>query len=829
MKTSIQTILILFFCVSLTISFEAQGQDYSSIDLQNINVDDLTDDQIRTFINRAQSTGMTQTQLEELARQRGMSELEISKLRTRIFQLEPDLALVEDGSSTSDLSMGRLRTDPVTEDPLGTSVSISESPLQMGLPIFGSELFNSTEEEEGFASNLNVATPKDYLLGAGDELFIDVYGASEITYQTIISPDGQIAIAGIGPIVVGGITVEQARVRILNKLSTIYAGLKGRNPNTYAQVTVGNIRSIKVHVIGHVKQPGSYVLNSFSNILNALYLAGGPNAKGSMREIRLIRDGESIGIFDVYDYLFFPGDAENPILQDGDQIIVNPYLNRVALSGRVKNPARYELSTGETLEQLMDFSGGFDGKAYSEKVVIHRNTSKERALVTVQREAFSTTNLYDGDSIHIEPIVNRYQNRVTISGAVMRPGAYELKEGMMLSDLIESVDGLREDAFLGRGNIFRKKEDLSPINISFDVQGILSGAQNILLQRDDQIIIQSIFDLRQIQNVQVKGEVRSPGVYQYMEGMTVEDVITQAGGFRTAANKSVVEVARQLSFDNGDIEQTAELFTFPIDEQLNISDEASSFELEPFDVILIKRSSFFQTQKIVKIEGEVLYPGFYALETREDKISDLILRAGGLTEFAYSKGATILRRNEFFEDSTTNSADELEAEFYRSKRLIELQKRDAKNQVSGIGKKESIGISLEQSLANPGSKFDLILKDGDIISVPREIQTVRVRGNVLYPNTVRYELGMSAKRAISSSGGFTDDARPSKTYVIYANGSASRTKRFLFFKKYPKLAPGAEVIVPQRVRERQPLNAQQLIGITSSLATLVLVITQLNK
>ncbi|MEQ9468771.1 MAG: SLBB domain-containing protein [Ekhidna sp.] len=821
----------ILFSLTLVIAFlnPVFSQDFSSIDLKTINIDNLTDEQIQKFVERAQASGMTQSQLEELARQRGMSEVEISKLRTRIYSLNPELAEMQSSQGGTTSSISRLREDPVEPDPFEERGNVFE--IETGLPIFALDFFQRQTEEVTFSSPLNIPTPANYLLGAGDEIIIDVYGASEISYQNEISPDGQIIISGVGPIKLAGLEVDAARSKIFNRLSSIYSGLKGSNPNTFLQVTVGNIRTISVNVIGQVVQPGTYTLSSFSSAFNAIYAAGGPTMKGSLRSIRVIRNAEEIATLDVYKYLFTPEKVENIVLQDGDNIIVDSYLNRVSLTGAVKQQAKFEMLEEETLADLFKYSGGFAEDAFSENVVIERSTSKMKSILSVTKEEFASVKLQMGDSINIGRVIDRFENRVSINGAVFRPGDYQLEEGMMLSDLIAVAEGLREDAFLGRGSIFRLNSDLSLKNISFSVQDIQSGSADVVLQRDDQIVIQSIFDLRAALNVQIKGEIRKPGIYQYLDGMTVEDLITRSGGFKESANKSVVEVARQLSSESGEIDRTARIFTFEIDESLKISDSASSFELQPFDVILIKRSSYYQTQKLVKIEGEVLYPGFYALETREDKISDLIERAGGLTEFAYAEGATILRRNEYFEDTASidEVSGELEAELYRSNRLQELQRRDADSEIGKRGDKESIGINLKGSIEGPGSKFDLILKDGDILSVPKRLQTVRVRGNVLYPNTIRYEQGMSAKRAISSSGGFTDDARPGKTYVIYANGSAERTKKFLWFKNYPNLEPGAEVIVPQRVREREPLNAQQIIGLTSSLATLVLVITQINR
>ncbi len=821
--------LIAFLCSTTVIC----AQDINSIELQNLHVDELSDEQVQAFIQRAQSSGMSQTQLEALARQRGMPESEISKLRARILELDPNAAGgIQEALDQKD---SRLRVDPL--GPLLIDIQdlelrdlLEKETEEFG--VFGLDMFEM-ENEISFESMLNIPTPKNYILGAGDELIIDVYGASEITYREEISPDGQIIIQGIGPIRVTGITVDEARSRIFSKLTNIYSGLRGPNRNTYAQITVGNIRAIKVNVVGQVDRPGTYTLNSFSSVMNALYLAGGPTEKGSLRQIRLIRDGNEVATFDVYKYLFEETNYDNVILQDGDQVVVDPFVNRVSLTGAVKNPAMYELIEGETLESLINFSGGFEGDAYKETISFERKNGRMKSIVTVTKDNISSSLLQNGDSINIGQVINRFDNRVNIAGAIMRPGNYELREGMMLSDLIGQAEGLREDAFKGRGNVFRQNPDLTLRNIAFNVGELMNGSQDLLLQNEDRIIIPSIFDLRRELTVQINGEVGVPGTYPFLEEMTVEDLINISGGFKESANKSIVEVARQVNYDQKEIGRSAEIFTFEINKDLDLSDSASTFELKPFDVVLIKRSSFYQEQKLVKIEGEVLYPGYYALETRDDKISDLIKRAGGPTEYAYLKGATILRRTEFYQPEVDSliyiDNDDLEADKYRSERLKELQQRDTQNEIDLLGAVENIGINLEESLKSPGSKFDLILKEGDVLSVPTELQTVHVRGNVLYPNTLRYEPGMSFKSAISKAGGFADNARPGKSYVIYANGSAQQTKRLLFFRNFPSIEPGAEIIIPKRMRERTPLNIQQVLGITSSLATLVLVITQINN
>ena len=812
--------------------FSLNGQDIGSIELQNLRVDALSDEQIQLFIQKAESSGLSPVQLEGLARQRGVSETEISKLRARIFKLNPDLA--DDTQDALQSKYSRLRADPLGPLLIDTHDLILQHFIEKEkneFEIFGLDMFEINDGEISFQSNLNIPTPKNYILGAGDELIIDIYGASEITYQEEISPDGQIIIRGIGPVKVAGSSVEVAWSKIFEKLTNIYSGLRGRYPNTFAQVTVGNIRTIKVNVIGHAERPGTYTLNSFSSVFNALYLAGGPTETGSLRSIRLIRDGEEMAVFDVYDYLFKPSSEENIILQDGDQIVIAPFVNRVSLTGAVKNPAKYELIQGETFETLLNFSGGFDGNAYKKTVTVERKNGIMKSIVTINENQFTEEILQNGDSINIGEIIDRFDNRVSVSGAIQRPGNYELTQGMMLSGLIKKAEGLREDAFRGRGNIFRQKKDLTLKNIAFNVNEVVAGSQDLLLQKEDRVLISSIFDLRRELTVKIEGEIGRAGTYPFLNQMTVEDLIHISGGFKESANKSRVEVARQVSADQKEIGKSSEIFTFEVNQDLSLSEAASTFELMPFDVVLIKKSSFFQEQKLVKIEGEVLYPGYYALETREDRISDLIKRAGGLTEFAYTEGATVLRRTEFYQREVADTIDvddALEADKYRSRRLKDLQKRDVKSEIDQLGQLESIGINLNESLEKSGSKFDLILVEGDVISVPKTLETVRVRGNVLYPNTIRYEPRMSFKRFISQAGGFSNDAKPGKSYVVYANGFAQRTKKILFLKNYPKIEPGSEIIVPRRTREKGSLNAQQILGLTSSLATLVLVITQIK-
>ncbi len=867
--------LILLAFLSGIQSFAQDPDDFSPSDLNSINIDELTDEQVQRFLDKAQESGLTLEQLELVAKQRGMSSTQIAKLRNRIRQLQ----LGEKGES-SDITApsDRLRESSSEEEDefsFFSFLNVGDSTQSDQLEIFGMNIFKSAEMS--FEPSLNVATPESYILGAGDEIIIDVFGASEITYQEVISPDGFILVSGIGPIALGGITVKEAKNRIFNRLSTIYSGLRGRNPNTFIQVSLGQVRSIKVNVVGNVVQPGTYEISSFSTAFNALYFAGGPTENGSLREIEVRRQGEKIASLDVYKYLFEGEDEQNPQLLDQDVVIVKPYINRVKLAGNVKQPAIYELRDDETIDYLFNFSGGFGEDAFKDFITIDRVGEKEREVATVQQSDFLSEKLIDGDSIYVTKILNTYSNRVRIVGAINRPGYYQLTPDLTLAMLIEEANGLREDAYLKRGNVIRLSKTLSLKNISFDVGEVISGNQDIVLSPDDMIQVSSIFDLTEEQIITISGQVRNPGNFPYIDSMTVEDLINISGGLKEDASTTTVEVARRLSTDE-DLSRSSEIFTLNINGDLSINDEASKFLLQPFDLVLIKSTPYVRKHKIVKIEGEVNFPGFYALETNEDKVSDLIKRAGGLTRYGYPEGASLIRRTEYFrteyekeelkalidakreelEDKFISdnpeasesyelieqllieyekelteafkieeSSDELEAKIFRAQELRKILVRDSVSGSDELVERQAIGIELDRILKQPDSRFDLILKDGDLISVPKQLETVRVQGEVLYPTTVRYEDGVSFKNYVSVSGGFSTKAKVGKSYIVYANGSAKQTKNYILFKKFPKVKPGADIIVPQR-EARRKLSAQEILGISSSLATIALIIDRLT-
>lgn len=872
----IRIFLSTLICIT---SLVLQAQDVNSLsstDLSRVDIDALNDDQIQQFLDRAEGSGLTLDQLEILAKQRGMSASQVAKLRNRIRQLElggqdADVLAVDPSN--------RLREDIEEEDeyPFFDFLVEPDSLESDELAIFGLDIFRTSNLT--FEPSLNVATPENYVLGPGDEIIVDVYGASEITYQQFVTPDGSILVSGIGPIGIAGVTLSQARTRIFNRLSSIYSGLKGSNPSTFLQVSVGQVRSIKVNVVGNVLQPGTYTISSFASAFNALYFAGGPTESGSMRGIEVIRQGKKIAVLDVYKYLFEGDNSQNPQLQDQDILVVKPYLNRVKFAGNVKQPAVYEMKSQESFKDLLKISGGFSEGAFKKSVTIDRVGSQQKEVSTIFEDSYGNEMLQNGDSIYISKVLQKYTNRVKIEGAVQRPGYYELSDDLTLSGLIELASGLREDAHLGRGNIIRLKDNLTLTNLSFDLGEVQNGAQDLVLSPEDLIRVPSIFDLEENKTLTIQGQVKNPGEFPFINGMTVEDLVNLSGGLRSNASTATVEVARKL-LDNSDLSKSSEIFTFSIAEDLGLSEDASSFVLKPFDLVLVKTSPFKQTQKVIKIEGEVLYPGFYALETNEDKISDVLKRAGGLTQYGYANGASLIRRSEYYRteyekeeleallktrrtelerryaqdnsgeqiskvelidrdleeyerELTENikireSSDQLEARFYRAQQLRKLQQRDSIAGANELVELESIGIELNQIIQNPNTPYDLILRDGDLISIPRQLETVKVQGEVLYPNTVRFESAAGFKQYISAAGGVSENAKPGKAYIVYANGVAKRTKKVLWFKNYPPVLPGADIIVPKKAF-KQKVDARDIIALTSAVATMLLVVDRLGN
>ena len=793
MKFKISIIVFLLLIIG---RFGAFAQN---VDPQNVNVSSFSNVEIKRIISEMEKRGLSENEAIALARARGMSEVQIGELRQRISEVK--LMGSDIGSSQS------LNNDTYVINEVLSQKSELD-PREINARIFGFSFFNN--RDLSFEPSLNSSVSPSYLLGSGDEISIDVWGASQQSYRLTIDRNGNINIPNIGLISVGGQTLERAIKIINDKLVLIYRDLASEIPRTYASINIGQIKAIKVNVIGEVYVPGTYTVSGASTVFNALYLAGGPNETGSFRDIKVIRDGNLLTSLDVYDYLINGNSAVNISLSDGDVILVSPYLRRVVLEGELKRNGIFEAKDGETIKDLINYAGGYTDLAYRHRLELYRKTSRELIFKNVFEKDVNQTLIQNGDSIVITKIVDRYLNKVSIIGAVYHPGNYELTDSLTLSEIIKNADGLREDAYLKRGIITRLKDDLSLQSMAFDVLRVIQGKEDILLKKNDQIKISSVHDLREFRTTKIFGKVRRPGEYDFKEGMTVEDLIYEAGGFLESASGSYIEVSRKLSKEDESKagNKLAYIFKMEVPKDLNIDKSEASFKLEPFDQVFIRELPGYAEKAVVKIIGEVAYAGEYALQSKNERISDLVKRAGGLNSGAYSEGAMLTRRVKV------------------SKKVARLREvlleRDSTLEFTDLDF-EVIGVSLKKALQLPGSKDDVFLQHGDELYIPREYQTVKVSGEVLNPISTYYTRGKGLKSYIGETGGFGLLAKKSKVYVVYPNGAASNTKRYFFIKKYPKIKPGAEIVVPAKPY-REPLPANAWIAMSSALASLALTV-----
>lgn len=798
--------------------------------LNNIRVDELSDDQVRAFMRQAESSGMGDAQLEQIAQARGMRPEEIKKLRDRVEKIkkedkekagqsDPNKVQPKKSADGRELnyeqdSLSR-KKDPETE--------AEKALLELRSKIFGADLFKNSNLT--FEPNLNMATPKNYVIGPNDEILIDLYGNSEASYNLKVSPEGNINVEYLGIIPVGGLTIEAATSRIRSRMSRVYSGLN--SGNTRLNIAIGNIRSIKVILTGEVQKPGTYTLPSLATVFNALYSSGGPTENGSFRAIELIRGGKRIAVLDIYDFLMKGEMANNLRLQDQDIIRVPVYKSRIEVVGEVKRPGIFELLNEESFSDLLRFSGDFTENAFKARVKVLKNTDTERKIADITSGQFSAFKPATGDKYFVDRVLERFANRVSINGAVFRPGQYELEPGQTLSQLIKKAEGVKEDAFMQRGYITRLKADNQAELISFDVAGIMNGSvPDILLLREDMINISSIFDLKEEYKVSIDGEIRQPGTFPFAENMTLEGLIIQAGGFKEGASVSRVEVARRVKNSNilSQSAATAQVFQINIDKDLKFS--GTPFVLQPFDIVSVRSATGYEVQKQVRIQGEVLYPGTYTILRKDERISDLIKRAGGLTGLAYTLGASLKRPGVPDTDSAALAKEKLQT-------LKRLQSTVGDTTKSGssieeVVKNINVGISLEKILVDPGSAYDLIMEEGDIINVPKQLQTIKVSGEVLSPVTIIFEKGKGFKGYISQSGGFSDRSLKRRSYILYANGSVKSTRKIVFFNNYPHVDPGAEIFVPKKV-DKKPMSAAEIVGISGGLASLAVIILNLVK
>jgi protein involved in polysaccharide export with SLBB domain len=810
------------FVMCLLIGSESlQAQDLlKGRDLSQVKVDQLTDADIAKLKVQLNSAGVTIDQAEQMALAKGMPPTEFAKLKTRLT------AAGANNSGTRKLKSETENTSAIrinnSSDSLDKESYNEKPPRPLINPlIFGSELYTSVSP--GFEPNMKLATPVNYVLGPDDRIQVSVYGVQEYTGDLLVTTEGIVSIPNVGEIKVAGMTIEAATQKLRSVMgNSVYSSLK--SGTSKMSVTLGNIRTIRVTVIGS-SRPGNYNLSSLSTVFNALYVAGGPSAFGSFRQIELWRSNKLERKIDLYRLMLTGDQSDNIGLKDNDVIRIPAYKTRIELQGQVKRPGIFEVLPGESFANILDFASGFTDTAYQASVKIFQRNDKERMVQDLEAFVYPTYHPQTGDVFQVSKILNRFNNRVRITGAVSRPDVYQLTPNLKVADLIRRADGLKEDAYTGRGQIIRLQDDLSRSMIPFDIKKALAGdpTNNELLRREDEVLISSILDLRDSFKVTIQGEIRVPGQYDYVENLTLKDLILQAGGFTDAAFKNI-EIARLIRRDSispVDNRASSIIYTEIND---NLSSTTANIALEAFDVVTIRRKAGYTLPETVIVTGQVQYPGPYALSNRNDRVSDILKRAGGYTPDAYPEGAYVKRYK----------TDEENLKLLQEERIErKLQKKNIEGDTSSLSletKREydQIPLDLLAIGKNPGSVEDLVVRSKDELFIPKFDGEVKVDGSVLMITRVPYQKNNTIRDYINEAGGFSGDAWRKKAYVVYANGKAATTRHFLFFKLYPKVLPGSTVKVPPKP-EKQKANTGEIIGIASALASLAGVVIAILK
>ncbi len=792
--------LVSFIVLGCTFSFSyISAQELNMEQLSSINVDNLSNDQIRSFWEKAQSQGYTLSDLENLAKLKGVPQIQISKLNQRILML-PSKQKVVSKTTIVEKQEG-IDTFGITDN---KNIDIKKS------KVFGFDFFQNPKIS--FAPNVNMPTPENYIVGTGDELIIDVWGAAENSFSQKIDNQGNINLNMIGKIRVGGLNFNEVKTKINSALRQIYSGIsasEGSYNKVYTSVSIGNVRTVKVNIIGEVQVPGTYSLNALSTLLNALYACGGPTETGSFRDIQLIRNGNKIATFDVYNFLLKGSQEGNLNLNDQDIIIVPPYKNQVEVKGNVKREGFYEIKDNENLATLIDFFGGFKANAYKDNLVIERIVGAKREVKEVSYSQANTFIMKSGDKLTVQKLSDIYHNKISIGGAVYQPGNYAYTEGMSALDLINRAAGVLDQAHLERGLLFRTTNRVDKQTLNFSVKDLLDKKINLPLQANDSLFIFSNDNIKNKQFVRIEGAVKNPKSVPFMEGLKAEDLIIMAGGFIEGADASTIHLSRQVNDEN--FKTISEVQHISLSPDLKVS--SGSVTLQPNDIITVRYQKGYSAQQLIKIEGEISFPGHYSILTKDERISDFIERAGGITPYAYLKGATLIRKIKDLSDKE------------QIKQLQELNNATNEIKIEKIGNDNEyrVGINLEKIMKNKNSYQNLILKNEDILIIPSEKQTVEVKGLVLAPSLVQYEKGKTLKSYVNNAGGFANNARKRAAYVMYANGSVEGTRNFLFFKSYPKIEPGSIIIIPEKP-ERKSLSTTETISITTALTTLMILI-----
>ncbi|TAH06103.1 MAG: hypothetical protein EAZ13_10505, partial [Sphingobacteriia bacterium] len=753
--------------------------------MSTINIDAMSDAQLEEYLQKSQLSGLSPEELEVKGRERGLTDSQISQLKQRVAQLPSS-------KKTGATSASEYQSRKSVSNSLPTAKAASA-----GLPIFGAEFFTNTNLT--FEPNMRLATPGNYVLGVDDELIIDVYGFSEKTTKVKLNTEGQIRLPNIGPVSLAGLTIDDAKLKLKQVMQKIYPGLA--TGKTMLQLGLGQIRTIRVIMIGEIKSPGTYSVSSLATIANALYLSGGPSANGSFRKINLIRQGKKLVQFDLYDFLL-NGDLRNNILLKEDDIIkVEPIQIRVSIAGAVKKPAIYECLTGDCLRDIIyGYAGGFTDQANKQKISIERIGDTSRTMVDVALDQIDLQKVKSSDYITVGTILDKYDNRVKIGGAVYFPGSYSLEKNTALVSLLKNAR-LKENAFVNRALLYRVNEMGETTVKAVNIRELVAGKENIALRNNDSLQVFTKSQLEQASTVTITGEVNSPGIFPYSQGILLEDIILLGGGLTDRASLKEVELLRRIRRDTSmaDTSVYNSIFKFNLSDSLVLKTTSLAIALEPYDIVNVKNLPRNKGVGSVTIKGEVLFPGTYQLNTKNDRVSDLVRRAGGVLTSGSIASAVFLRNVfPYSSDSTLLSI---------KKKLVAKQVQDSISEKKLIGtidsSKQLLAFNLSSALANPYSAQDILLEEGDLIQVPKAPTTVQVFGAVSIEKKIVYQSGMGVKELIGESGGFTDAANKNALYILYPNGRVSTTKKFLFFPRaYPSLLAGAEVYVPERKRKK---------------------------
>ena len=790
----------------------------------------MSDTQVMQYVQREMNAGASQSQIATRLMQRGVTMQQLQRVRSQYQALNGGTSSRSSGVSTDLLvadsrlrdNNGAMRTDSLGNAIYTQKVTATSSGNVLserakvyiaggdntinGKTVFGRDIFN--QDKLSFEPNMNIATPTNYIVGPGDKVFVDVYGASQKSEQLEVTPDGNIMVTGFGPIHVGGLTVDAANAKIRRTLGQRYSSSEVR-------MTVGQTRTITVNVMGEVMAPGTYTLSAFASVFHAMYMAGGVNSIGTLRNVKVFRGGRQVTTVDIYDYILNGKLSGNVRLADNDVIMVGPYESIVDIAGNVKRPMAYEMKKNESVATLLKYAGGFTNGAYEKAVRLNRIAGGKYSAYNVSEFDMASFKLLDGDSVTVDSILKRYENTVSVQGAVYHPGQYDLGGNTTtVRSLIENAGGLTEEAFASHAVLHRMKADRTWRVISVDVEGIMNGTvADIPLENEDILTIAVQQDKMNQRTITIHGEVQFPGTYEYADNETIEDFIIQAGGLTDAASTAKVDVSRRIIDPKRttDSKEIANTYTFTLKDGLLI-DGDNSFTLKPYDEVYVRTSPGFVPQRNISVVGEVMFAGTYTLSQKNQRLSDIIKAAGGVTDEAYVRGARIERPLN-------------EDEKFRLNRLLKMVEMQGGSGLDA-GKVAQdtvyyVGIELDKALKNPGSDYDVILREGDRLVVPEYSGTVKINGNVMYPNTVAYTSGKSYKWYVNEAGGYGNGAKRSKAFILYQNGKVSKASK-------GKVEPGCEIIIPNKTRSAND-NISMIANLGTSLATMVTMIATVTN